>query len=125
MKMADCDKNSNLNTENSDKGHEMENKSNIQHDEDTESVEEQPLDIGEHYLVRRSDESWRKRHNITLFSIVVAFFKFVSDPAEIIQTRYNDNDQQYEYYVHYEGYNRRLDEWVSCCKILCKRESCL
>lgn len=35
-------------------------KSNIPHDEDTESVEEQPLDIGEHYLVRRSNESWRK-----------------------------------------------------------------
>lgn len=34
------------------------------------------------------------------------------DPAEIIQTRYNDTDQFYEYYVHYEGYNRRLDEWV-------------
>lgn len=28
--------------------------------EDAESVEEQPLDIGEHYLVRRSDGSWRK-----------------------------------------------------------------
>lgn len=60
MKMAECDKNSNLNVENMDKTHEMDNKSNI-HDEDTESVEEQPLDIGEHYLVRRSDESWRKR----------------------------------------------------------------
>lgn len=35
---------------------------------------------------------------------------FVSDPAEIIQTRYGDHE--YEYYVHYEGYNRRLDEWV-------------
>lgn len=28
--------------------------------EDSESLEEQPLDIGEHYLVRRSDDSWRK-----------------------------------------------------------------
>lgn len=28
--------------------------------EDSESMEEQPLDIGEHYLVRRSDESWRE-----------------------------------------------------------------
>ncbi|OWR44943.1 putative MYST histone acetyltransferase [Danaus plexippus plexippus] len=35
--------------------------------EDSESTQEQPLDIGEHYLVRRSDESWH--------------------PAEIIQTR--------------------------------------
>lgn len=36
-----------------------------------------------------------------------------TDPAEIIQTRFNDSVQQYEYYVHYEGYNRRLDEWVN------------
>jgi histone acetyltransferase MYST1 len=28
--------------------------------EDADSLEEQPLDIGEHYLVRRSDGSWRK-----------------------------------------------------------------
>ena len=28
--------------------------------EDSESMEEQPLDIGEHYLVRRSDQSWRE-----------------------------------------------------------------
>jgi histone acetyltransferase MYST1 len=35
-----------------------------------------------------------------------------SDPAEVIQTRYNDAESHYEYYVHYEGYNRRLDEWV-------------
>lgn len=74
MKMADCDKNSNLNTENSDKRHEMDSKSNMQHDEDNESVEEQPLDIGEHYLVRRSDESWRKRHDITSLVINYTFF---------------------------------------------------
>lgn len=37
----------------------------------------------------------------------------VLDPAEIIQSRYNEIERQYEYYVHYEGYNRRLDEWVS------------
>jgi histone acetyltransferase MYST1 len=35
-----------------------------------------------------------------------------SDPAEVIQTRYSDVESHYEYYVHYEGYNRRLDEWV-------------
>lgn len=33
-------------------------------------------------------------------------------PAEIIEARFNDQDKCYEYYVHYEGYNRRLDEWV-------------
>jgi hypothetical protein len=39
-------------------------------------------------------------------------FNMFSDPAEVIQTRYNDAESHYEYYVHYEGYNRRLDEWV-------------
>lgn len=28
--------------------------------DDADSLEELPLDIGEHYLVRRSDNSWRK-----------------------------------------------------------------
>nr|CAD7405629.1 unnamed protein product [Timema poppensis] len=69
--------------------------------EDNDSLEEQPLDIGEHYLVRRSDGSWH--------------------PAEIIQTRYNDPDGHYEYYVHYEGYNRRLDEWVQRDRIMSSR----
>ncbi|PNF30594.1 Histone acetyltransferase KAT8 [Cryptotermes secundus] len=66
--------------------------------EDADSVEEQPLDIGEHYLVRRSDGSWH--------------------PAEVIQTRYNDAEIHYEYYVHYEGYNRRLDEWVQRDRVM-------
>lgn len=39
---------------------ESDSKPSQSHDEDNESVEEQPLDIGEHYLVRRSDETWRK-----------------------------------------------------------------
>ena len=32
--------------------------------------------------------------------------------AEIIQKRLNDTGKEYEYYVHYENHNRRLDEWV-------------
>lgn len=36
----------------------------------------------------------------------------VSDPAEILHTRFNDQEHYFEYYVHYEGYNRRLDQWV-------------
>lgn len=45
-----------------DMGKKTENdtKSANPQDDDSESVEEQPLDIGEHYLVRRSDESWCK-----------------------------------------------------------------
>lgn len=58
--MADSDKSASSNGENMGKKPENDCKSNIPPDEDTESVEEQPLDIGEHYLVRRSDESWRK-----------------------------------------------------------------
>lgn len=75
--------------------------SDIKQDEDSESAEEQPLDIGEHYLAKRSDDSWH--------------------PAEIIQSRYNDLERQYEYYVHYEGYNRRLDEWVPRGRIMSSR----
>lgn len=45
--------------------------------------------------------------------VVLLFLKCVSDPAEIIQRRYNKSLGLYEYYVHYEGFNRRLDEWVS------------
>lgn len=39
---------------------ESENSKSTPHDEDSESAEEQPLDVGIHYLVRRSDNSWCK-----------------------------------------------------------------
>lgn len=44
-----------------------------------------------------------------------------TDPAEIIQTRFNEGEGHYEYYVHYEGYNRRLDEWVPRDRIMSSR----
>merc|ERR1719232_2078404 len=43
-------------------------------------------------MVRRADNTWCQ--------------------AEVIQQRVNDVEKQYEYYVHYENFNRRLDEWV-------------
>ena len=53
-------------------------------------------DIGDHFLVQRSDNSWHS--------------------AEIIQIRPNEQpgggNSSFEYYVHYEGFNRRLDEWI-------------
>ena len=55
---------------------------------------EKPLrspEIGDHYLVKRSDNTLH--------------------PAEIIQKRQRE-DGEPELYVHYEGYDRRLDEWV-------------
>ncbi|KAK3917416.1 Histone acetyltransferase KAT8 [Frankliniella fusca] len=69
--------------------------------EDGDSLDEQPLDIGEHYLVRRGDDTWH--------------------PAEIIQSRFNEQENQYDYYVHYEGYNRRLDEWIPRDRIMLSR----
>ncbi|KAK4296575.1 hypothetical protein Pmani_030945 [Petrolisthes manimaculis] len=51
------------------------------------------LVIGEQYMVRRGDDTWQA--------------------AEIIQRRFNDVEMQDEYYVHYDGLNRRLDEWVT------------
>ncbi|CAG9828862.1 unnamed protein product [Diabrotica balteata] len=97
--MADF-KRQDFNEEIMPKKSDNENKPNIQ-DEDSESAEEQPLDVGEHYLVRRSDDTWH--------------------PAEIIQSRFNELERQYEYYVHYEGYNRRLDEWVPRGRIMSSR----
>ena len=35
------------------------------------------------------------------------------DPGEIIQIRFNETLGEYEYYIHYIGCNRRLDEWVT------------
>ncbi|EFX83058.1 males absent on the first-like protein [Daphnia pulex] len=67
-------------------------------DEYERKDQDPPLEIGEHYLVKRGEDSWH--------------------PAEIIQRRYNKALGLYEYYVHYEGFNRRLDEWVSKEKIL-------
>lgn len=45
----------------------------------------------------------------------------ITDPAEVIQSRLNDQDNHYEYYVHYEGLNRRLDEWVPRDRIMSSR----
>ncbi|XP_062565002.1 histone acetyltransferase KAT8 [Armigeres subalbatus] len=55
---------------------------------------EDKLVIGVEYLVQRQDGSWH--------------------PAQLIQSRQNPCDpKQLEYYIHYEGLNRRLDQWVS------------
>ncbi|TRZ05068.1 hypothetical protein HGM15179_022039 [Zosterops borbonicus] len=34
------------------------------------------------------------------------------DSAEVIQSRLNEQEAREEFYVHYVGFNRRLDEWV-------------
>ncbi|XP_077998998.1 histone acetyltransferase KAT8-like [Glandiceps talaboti] len=51
------------------------------------------VEVGENYLVKRSDNTWHK--------------------AEVIQSRENELvGGRREFYVHYKGFNRRLDEWV-------------
>ncbi|XP_033928382.1 histone acetyltransferase KAT8 [Melopsittacus undulatus] len=53
---------------------------------------EVPVEIGETYMCRRGDGSWHS--------------------AEVIQSRLNEQEGREEFYVHYVGFNRRLDEWV-------------
>ncbi|XP_072127583.1 LOW QUALITY PROTEIN: histone acetyltransferase KAT8 [Mobula birostris] len=54
--------------------------------------QEVSVEIGETYLCRRADNSWHS--------------------AEVIQSRLNEQQNREEFYVHYVGFNRRLDEWV-------------
>lgn len=58
--------------------------------------EEVELLIGENYLVMKQDGSWH--------------------PAQLIQTRL-DAFKNSEYYIHYDGINRRLDQWVTKDKV--------
>lgn len=65
-----------------------------------EHEQEPQLDVGEQYLVRRGD-NWLT--------------------AQVIQTRYNSSEGCREYYVHYSGSDRRLDEWVPRSRIMADR----
>lgn len=60
------------------------------------------IDIGETYMTRRSDGT--------------------THAAQIIQSRLNEFNE-YEYYVHYVGLNRRLDQWVGRSRIMCPSSS--
>lgn len=55
------------------------------------------IQIGQTYTVRRPDGTLHE--------------------ATIIQTRETE-DKTHEYYVHYSGLNRRLDQWVTVDQIL-------
>ncbi|MGH0166316.1 UNVERIFIED_CONTAM: hypothetical protein FKN15_078094 [Acipenser sinensis] len=54
--------------------------------------QEVSVEIGETYLCKRADNTWHS--------------------AELIQSRLNEQEGREEFYVHYVGFNRRLDEWV-------------
>merc|ERR1712130_966011 len=58
---------------------------------------------GQTYMVRRTDNTWYQ--------------------AEVIESRLNDAGKQCEFYVHYENFNRRLDEWVPRDRIMVETSS--
>ena len=62
------------------------------HLKEMKKLNDTDLEIGRTYMVRRSDNSWHA--------------------AEVIQKRMSSVEGLPEYYVHYENFNRRLDEWV-------------
>uniref|UniRef100_UPI00358E8365 histone acetyltransferase KAT8 n=1 Tax=Myxine glutinosa TaxID=7769 RepID=UPI00358E8365 len=57
-----------------------------------EAEAEVAVEIGESYPCQRTDGTWHS--------------------AEVIQSRLNEQEGCEEFYVHYVGFNRRLDEWV-------------
>lgn len=69
---------------------------------DSPNVNEK-IKLNQHYYCTRSDGSW---HN-----------------AEVLQTRLNPlRNHISEFYVHYHGLNRRLDEWIEASRIDTTRE---
>lgn len=68
---------------------------------ETESDGHDGIQISEIYLTRRSDGTVH--------------------PAQVIQSRYCEDG--YEYYVHYVGLNRRLDQWVQRSRIIYSSDS--
>ncbi|KAG7492137.1 hypothetical protein MATL_G00011340 [Megalops atlanticus] len=59
--------------------------------------QEVSVEIGETYLCQRADKTWHS--------------------AEVIQSRHNEQEGREEFYVHYIGFNRRLDEWVGKARL--------
>ena len=55
------------------------------------------LDIGASITAKRADGSWHS--------------------ANVVHRRTNPDTHETEYYVHYEGFNRRLDEWIKSDRI--------
>ena len=68
------------------------------HLKETKKLNDTDLEIGRTYMVRRLDNSWHA--------------------AEVIHKRMGEEGGLPEYYVHYENFNRRLDEWVTGDRIV-------
>lgn len=69
-------------------------------------------------LLAKRNEKWCKLtlHQISLsfssYTVPLKFPRTLSDPAEIIHKRFNEECNKDEYYVHYDGCDRRLDQWL-------------
>ena len=74
------------------------------------------IEVGAHMNVKRSENNWHPAEVIHRRLIADA----ANEPASKSKksstaastTESAPSDDAYEYYVHYEGFNRRLDEWV-------------
>ena len=79
---------------------ESQKKENNKENSENSTKQKNELEIGANVKAQRSDGSWHS--------------------ANVVHRRKNPETVQTEYYVHYEGFNRRLDEWVQSDRI--KRE---
>lgn len=71
--------------------------------------------IGEKYLVKRTGDRWQPAVVLQLRQSPVTS-RDCDLPGDA-QLNEDDYTQQTKYYVHYEGCNRRLDEWVTASRI--------
>ncbi|XP_055371028.1 histone acetyltransferase KAT8 [Condylostylus longicornis] len=88
-------------SEKTDEKQAMNTQQNQKQEAASETEEDKEIITGGVYLIRRADGNLH--------------------PAQIIQSRTNENIS--EFYVHYMGLNRRLDEWVARDRITCATEA--
>lgn len=77
----------------------------------------QPNSQAEHTrLLARRNDKWCKYTTLNLYFHLLSTsyiqYSIFSDPAEIIHKRFNEDCNHDEYYVHYDGCDRRLDQWL-------------
>ena len=73
------------------------NKENNSENATKSTVGQNELEIGASITAKRADGSWHS--------------------ANVVHRRTIPETSQTEYYVHYEGYDRRLDEWIKSDRI--------
>lgn len=89
-------------TGNAQKMKKTEPKKDLREDvEGSKSIDEHPLAIGHHLLVKYRDESER------LAVIIERSRRESSDPS-----------QCWQYYIHFLDFNRRMDEWINVSRIV-------